>query len=175
MGKVPENFIILVFKKRVDEAKVALKFLAKDEPTTICAFSMGGHIALELLRSHRIDNLILFSPAIYTPKAFEVPFDDRFTKIIRQKDSWKKAKVVELLRSFIGKILVFYGENDEVIPRDAITLIYNNAKRATQKELIVFPGVTYNLIEAALVNTSLMNTISSKIIEFVGQEGFSYG
>jgi len=49
-------------KKRTHEAEAAWPFLADDKPLAVFAFSMGGHIALELLANHKIESLILFYP-----------------------------------------------------------------------------------------------------------------
>lgn len=151
-------------QKRVDEALGALEQFTTDN-LTICAFSMGGHIALELLRSVPIQNLVLFCPAIYTPKAFRIPFDEKFTKVIREPDSWKNAEVLELLQKFTGKLLIFIGEKDKVIPKGVIELIDTNAISSSRKEIIIIPDVGHQILLAAKKDKRLMDTIVEKVVQ----------
>jgi len=51
--------------KRLREAEGALTYLARDRPISLCAWSMGAHVALELARRVEVENLFLFAPAIY--------------------------------------------------------------------------------------------------------------
>lgn len=156
-------------QKRVQEAQSAMEQFAR-EKLTICAFSMGGHIALELLRTDSIQNLILFCPAIYAPEAFDQPFDVRFSNVIRQPESWKNANVVKLLQRFTGKMLVLIGENDEVIPKGVIDLIDSNATNARKKEIFVIPNVGHQILSAANENENLWKTIVNKVTLYSSAE-----
>jgi len=152
-------------QKRVQEAQGALEQFTTDK-LTICAFSMGGHIALELLRVVPIQNLILFCPAIYTPEAFNLPFDERFSNVIRKPESWKNAEVIKSLQNFTGKILIMIGEKDEVIPKGVIELINSNAMSAVRKEIFIIPNVGHQILSAADKDRNLMNAIIKKVIQF---------
>ena len=128
-GKLEESSLV----KRAIEAKEALKFLTKESSIGICAFSMGGHVALELLKTNPIKALILFAPAIYDKEAFEVPFNKNFSEIIRKHESWKKADVVNALEDFTGNLLICIGDKDEVIPGGVIDMIYSKQNVPMQK------------------------------------------
>jgi hypothetical protein len=152
--------------KRVLEAQAALTFVNPQNQKTVCAFSMGGHIALELLRDNPIDNLILFSPAIYTSEAYRVPFDERFSGIIRQKDSWKNADVVNSLHNFRGKLLIIYGEKDKVIPRGVIDILDRESTFVLRKEILILPNIGHQILETASKNIELMNLIYKKCVYY---------
>jgi len=152
-------------KKRVAEAQAALNFLSPQR-RVLCAFSMSGHVALELLKTNPFETLVLFCPAIYAPEAFEAPFDGRFTVIIRQNESWKRSQAVQALDDFTGKLLLFSGEKDEVIPKGVIELIEAHAQQAARKETVTLPGAGHFLIQAALQNPKIMDTYVEKIVEY---------
>lgn len=150
-------------KKRVSEANAAWQFLTQDNPIAVFAFSMGGHIALELLAHHEIENLILFYPGIYTEKAFELPFDERFSNAIRQKNSWQNAAVLDNLQKFTGNLLIVWGENDTVVPRGVVDTIYDSAQNAHSRELFVVPNGEHLLLPQLYSNEPLMGEVAGKI------------
>jgi len=164
-GKLEQSSL----KKRVAEAQAALNFLSPQR-RVLCAFSMSGHVALELLKTNPFETLVLFCPAIYAPEAFEAPFDRRFTSIIRQNESWKRSQAVQMLDNFTGKLLVFSGEKDEIIPKGVIELIESHTQRAVRKEIVTIPGAGHFLIQAALQNPKVMDTYVDKIVEYSRQE-----
>jgi uncharacterized protein len=150
-------------KKRTEEAEVAWQFLAKDKPQALFAFSMGGHIALELLKHHQVETLVLFYPGVYTRQAFDLPFDGRFSAEIRKDQSWRDASVFDNLRSFTGNLLIVYGENDVVVPKEIITLIYDAAANAAHKELYIIPNVPHLLLPTVYQDPDLMRQVQDKI------------
>lgn len=150
-------------KKRVDEADAAWQFLAKDKPITVFGFSMGGHIALELLEHHKIANLVLFYPGIYTHEAFDLPFDERFSNVIRRENSWQDAKVLKNLKNFQGNLLIVWGENDTVVPRGVVESLYESAENAKSRELIVIPQGEHLLLPQLYENPKLMDKVVREI------------
>jgi pimeloyl-ACP methyl ester carboxylesterase len=84
-GKISENSL----SKRVTEALAALELMKAKSPVsaplTIIGSSMGGEVALRLLEHVAVDNRVLFCPGIYHRDAYHVPFDERFSAIIRQE------------------------------------------------------------------------------------------
>ena len=103
---------------------------------SVCAFSMGAHIALELLNEQDFRSLILFYPAIYARQAYEVPFGDaRFTEILRGDRSWASSDVLASLDRFEGNLLLVIGENDKVIPSEVVDLINLHAREPPASKL----------------------------------------
>jgi len=150
-------------QKRVNEANATWQFLAPDKPITIFGLSMGGHIALEMLKHHVVENLVLFYPGLYTREAFDLPFDERFSNTIRKENSWQDAAVLEDLKSFRGNLLIIWGENDAVVPRGVVDLLYETAENAKSRELFVISGAEHLLLPQLYANDQLMNEAVNKI------------
>lgn len=155
-------------KKRTKEAQSALKFLSNERDITICASSMGAHIALELLKTNpTIKSLILFCPAIYHRDAFDVYFNECFSEIIRKSESWKRADVLDVLDDFNGNLLIYFGEKDEVIPRGVIELLDLKSKKTTKKEIVKLPGVDHQIAKwLSENNNEAMISVMEKITAF---------
>jgi pimeloyl-ACP methyl ester carboxylesterase len=114
-------------EKRVKEARSAIDQFTSREALTICGSSMGGYIALKMLRFYEVENLILFCPALYDKKAYSVKFDEGFSEIIRASKSWENTDALSDLKEFSGKLLLVMGDQDEVIPDEVIDLIFESA------------------------------------------------
>lgn len=152
--------------KRISEATYVVNNL-KAPVDTLCAFSMGGYIALHLLSVFPIRHLILFAPAIYDKDAVHIPFGPQFSQIIRQHKSWLKSDSETLLSSYRGKLLVFIGDADETIPFEVVTLLLAHAKQAQQKKIVVLPNVGHRIAQAMSEDTTLCNYIAQQILKFL--------
>ncbi len=151
--------------KRVDEAEAVWPLLASDRPIGLIGFSMGGHIALELLARHSVASLVLFYPGVYTHRAFDIPFDERFTSTIRQPNSWHQAAVLDALREFTGHLLIVYGGQDRVVPRRVVDEIYTAASWAIQRELWVIPEAPHLLLPFLHEQPELWHRLQIKLFE----------
>lgn len=132
-------------KKRVKEAESVIHELASQEPLTICGVSMGGFIAIKILDLFKVDTLILFCPALYDSAAYDIRFDEGFTEIIRQTESWHRADVLNTLNNFTGQLLIVMGEKDDIIPPGVIALINANTPNARKKELYIIPDCPHRI------------------------------
>lgn len=150
--------------KRVQEAEGALGYLARDRPISLCASSMGAHIALELTLRVAVENLFLFAPAIYSREAVDLPFDERFSSVIRQEGSWRDAAVLDALDEFTGNLFIFIGEDDEVIPRKIVETILRRAGKARRAEIQVFPRATHLLLDRLYMEPALLEEVVTKIV-----------
>lgn len=93
----------------------------------LLAFSMGGQIAINVAPHFpEIQALILCSPALYDVQAFDVPFDQRFSQIIRVPNSWQKHNAQQQLAQFQGQLHLVQAEFDDVIPH-GVFLAYQAA------------------------------------------------
>jgi len=154
-------------QRRSNEAFAALSASGLKEPVGICAFSMGGHIALELLGRVRTRALILFYPAVYAADAVPLRFGDAaFSATIRRERSWENAEVLANLAEFHGDLLIVSGENDEVIPREVLDSIINSASAARSRELVVVPKAPHLLLPALMEAPALLDEVLSKICSF---------
>jgi pimeloyl-ACP methyl ester carboxylesterase len=139
-------------KKRVEEATGIIDHFCGHGSITLCGASMGGYVAIRMLALYsNIDTLILFCPALYDKKAYDVRFDSGFTDIIRVPESWRNTDALSLLEKFSGNLLIVMGENDEVIPSEVIDLIMQHSKNARKKELYVIPECPH-IINAWIVD-----------------------
>lgn len=154
-------------KKRVDEAIGVINYFTKDKPLTVCGSSMGGYIAAKLLDVFEVETLILFCPALYDRKAYDVQFDNGFTDIIRSFESWRNTDVLTLLEKFTGNLLVVMGEDDEVIPAGVIELIMQHTQNARKKELYIIPGCPHGINTWILENERERVRLYSKIFEYL--------
>lgn len=111
-----------------------------EEPLTLVGASMSAYTAVRLTQLHRVKNLILVVPAMYTPEAYEVPFNGGFSKIIRSHRSWERSDAWEILAGFTGNLLVVAAEHDSVIPREVVQRTFRSASQAQFRDLYMVPG-----------------------------------
>jgi pimeloyl-ACP methyl ester carboxylesterase len=83
---------------------------------TICASSMGCHIAVKLLEVLPIRSLVLIAPAIYSKQAFSLPFNNGFTEELRREKSYLENDTMKFFESFYGNLRLVLGAEDTVIP-----------------------------------------------------------
>lgn len=155
-------------EKRVHEAVDAINYAKFVEPLSICGFSMGGHIALELFKYKQIKNIILFYSAVYATEAFKIPFGNQeFSAILRQKESWEKSNIWQLIKNFTGNLFVISGEKDEVVPSEIPKLLVSSAVKAKNKELLILPEAPHLLLPVIYNSPDLMDDICRKINSFI--------
>lgn len=111
----------------------------------LIGFSMSGQTVCDLLPiyGNRIKSIILACPAIYREDVNDVEFgDERFTRLIREEQSWRTSKAPALLHSFPGRVILAIGSEDAVIPAGVEDLI-----RGSQETVryIQYRGATHQL------------------------------
>ena len=153
--------------KRVLEAEAALQFFDTSKPFSLVASSMGGHIALTLMKKYPIQNVVLLYPGIYTDEAFGVPFTNEFSEIIRKHESWRDATVPKVLRKFEGNLLIIIGEQDTVIPHEVIETLKNEAVIAKTVEELIIPNGTHWFLEPTLADPDSRNQLCEIIARCV--------
>ncbi len=153
-------------RTRILEARSAMQFVDAD-CVAVCAFSMGAHIALELLRHYSIRALVLFYPAIYSERAVDLPFGAGFSDVIRQPDSWRDASVLNLLDDYTGTFLIVVGENDSVIPSGVISLLSARSKSAWRREVVQVDGAGHLLLQQLYQDEPALDEVAAKVAEYV--------
>lgn len=113
------------------------------EPLALIGASMGGYTAVKLTLLHEVRNLILLVPAMYTPEAYEAPFDGGFSQIIRSHWSWEKSDAWAILSEFGGNLLVVAAEHDTIIPFEVVERTFQSASRARSRKLHVAPKASH--------------------------------
>lgn len=154
-------------EKRCKEAEEVLQLCSESE-LTVCGSSMGGYIALKMLEiDFDIKNLILFCPAVYDKEAFKMNFDEQFTNIIRQEESWKNSDVFELLKNFKGNLLIVIGEDDEVIPDGVIELLNKYSSNVNKKKIIKLKGVGHIVHKELTEKEGLADFVLENVVEII--------
>ncbi len=124
-------------QQRTHQVLTILRHRPLEHPMAVIAASMGAYTAVKLLEHVNVRTLVLLVPAMYTHRAYAVPFGPRFSQIIRQPQSWVDSDAWKILARFTGSLLVVTGENDAVIPADVIRRIYDSAENAATRVLYV--------------------------------------
>jgi uncharacterized protein len=154
-------------KKRLDEARVALAFAGFDEKVSLCGFSMGGHIALELSSEISVRGLILFYPAVYADQAFDLRFGPEFSSVIRQENSWRNSRLFDAVRTFAGNLLIVVGEQDRVIPFDVSRLLLEHATAATATRLVTVPNAPHVLLPELYRLPDLFSSVCDTMSQYI--------
>lgn len=108
--------------KRILDAQAAYDaFLkvSKSDPARIAVLgsSMGGHVLTRLVEAHpTISCVILDRAAAYSRVAEQIVFGPDFSTELRRTDSWKESPAFPILERYTGRVLIVYGDQEEVVP-----------------------------------------------------------
>ncbi len=105
---------------------------------------MIGYTAIKLTELFSVSNLILLVPAVYSPRAYDIPFGPQFSAAIRAADSWRESDAFDILSRFTGNLVVIAAEFDDIIPKDIVEQIHSSAMNAANRILHVIPGSAYS-------------------------------
>ncbi len=130
-------------RSRTQQACRVIDSLNLQQPFSVIAASMSAYTSVKLLQLYQIKTLILLVPAMYTSRAYSVPFNGEFSRIIRQPQSWIRSDAWRILADYTGRLLIVAGENDPIIPRDVIKRIYDSAVNAAERQLFVAPNASH--------------------------------
>ena len=130
-------------QERTHQVLAVLRHQPLEHPMAVIAASMGAYTAVKLLEHVNIQTLVWLVPAMYTRRAYAVPFGPQFSQVIRQPQSWVDSDAWDILNRFTGRLLVVAGENDAVIPADVIQRIYDSAENVAKRVLYVAPAASH--------------------------------
>jgi alpha-beta hydrolase superfamily lysophospholipase len=153
-------------KRRHDQALAVARQSAPVPPDIIMGSSMGGYIAATLLPDLRIRALMLICPALYAAEAYDVPFTESFTAILRRTGSYRDASALQYLRSFEGSVLLLIGENDKVIPAEVVELYLKSCPKARYVQHSIIPGAPHKINDWAMESPSNAAPILNEIDKF---------
>lgn len=126
-------------RSRTAQAEAVIRHVCS-EPLTIIGVSMGGYTAVKLVQCVAVQNLVLLVPAVYTPRAYALPFGPEFSAAIRKPGSWQDSDAFDILERFTGNLLIIAAEADHVIPTAVIDRLYASAGNAGKRRVHVVPG-----------------------------------
>ena len=163
-GKMTESSLA----KRLLETKAVLDYFNLHDGISVIGTSMGGYIACKLIKEAGIENLILFGPAAYSTKAWDVPFGAGFTEIIREENSFLQSDILELLAHFHGKALLVTGEHDEIIPLQVTARYVQALSQCRDFERLVIPDCPHPIHRWLLKHPEVRLEIEQKVVRFLG-------
>ena len=157
---------------RFEDAKAALNFLVKnnyfnEDKISIGGSSLGGHITVKLASEYKgIQSLLLYCPAAYSKEAEDRKLNEEFAKVIRVSGSWKRSPAFEYVKNFKGKILVIYGQEDEVIPGEVKRMYKKSLKKSD--EFIVLRRIGHSLLNpSSTVEKKAFENLMNKTSKFL--------
>lgn len=119
-------------------------------PLALVGTSMGAYNAIKLLETRRVESLVLVVPGVYTPAAYDLPFDAGFSAVIRAPRSWVATDAWEIISRYTGRLLVIAAQNDAVIPSEIPARLVDAACQASWRKLHVVAGAQHNRLFALL-------------------------
>lgn len=133
-GKTGGDFALSSLSQRVDEGLAVIDWVEKKSTNVkkwvVFAPSMGAYIALGVASKigFRCEKLILSAPAAYSKGAHNLLFGEGFTTEIRKPGSFQDSLSFDWISKFTGKVLLFFPENDEVVPREVFERYISSVK-----------------------------------------------
>jgi pimeloyl-ACP methyl ester carboxylesterase len=153
---------------RTRQACSVVDSLNIQQPLSVIGASMGAYTAVKLLEYYPIKSLILLVPAMYTFMAYAVPFNQGFTDIIRQPESWRHSDAWDILSGYRGRLLIIAAENDGIIPKGVISKIYDSAVNAKERKLFVAPQASHTVLtDLRSNNPEGFCSVFSQIVEML--------
>jgi pimeloyl-ACP methyl ester carboxylesterase len=155
-------------KKRLLETYTVMDYFGMGDGISVIGTSMGGYIACALAKEVLLENLVLFGPAAYSVQAWDVPFNDGFTEIIRTENSYLQSDIQELLLHFQGKALFIIGEHDEIIPSQVVELYMQALSHCEVFEKYIVPGCPHPVHRWAAEHAQVREKIERMVAGFLG-------
>ncbi len=152
-------------ESRVAQASAVIDMQEVSQPLSLVASSMGGYVAIKLTAQYPVKDLILVAPAVYDTKSYRLPFGAEFTKAIQNPFSWRNTDAWEILRRYQGNLLIYGAEKDQVIPQEIIEKLYESARNARSREVIMIKDATHSLAKWIGERPDSLREIAEKISE----------
>lgn len=157
-------------ESRVAQVSAVIESQGLQQPLSIIASSMGGYVAIKLTELYKVQNLILLAPAVYTTKAHNIPFGPAFTETVRNPFSWRETDAWKILERYTGNLLIYEAEHDQIIPHEIIERIYNAARNAKSREVIVIKEATHSLAKWLDERPDFLEEIVGRISRLAGPD-----
>ncbi len=154
-------------KSRTEQAQVVIEKANVIKPLIVIAGSMAGYNAIKLTEIYPVDLLVLSAPAVYNKDAYEIPFGDEFSSLIREPLSWDQTDAWSILNNFKGKLVVLASEKDEIIPFEITKKIYDSAINAAHREILVISNAPHRLVSYLGEHIDDLKMVVDKIIELM--------
>jgi len=127
--------------------------------------SMGAHIVVRLIEKNPwVKAIMLGCAAAYGTEAEDKKLNKTFTEVLRKENSWQDSRVFPILKAYKGKILVLYGEEEVVIPREVQKKFVEIAQK--KGEAYYLANIGHKLLQPG---TDLQKISFQKILKISGE------
>lgn len=150
--------------KRFVEARHTIKEYAQEGWITICASSMGCHIAVKLLEVFPIASLVLIAPAVYSKKSFHLPFNAGFTQELRREKSYLENDTMELFQNFKWYLRIVLGEEDAVIPTWVVELLKDSTSHLEKRAILSYEWCPHKVHGRLEQNNEVADQLADEIM-----------
>lgn len=169
-GRLEESSL----KERTFQAKSVIEHRKLSEPLSIIGASMSGYTAVKLTRFFKVQNLILFVPAMYSHRAYSLRFNDGFSEVIRKQNSWLDSDAWDLLSSFSGNLLLVTAENDDVIPEGVAKNIFESATQSRNRVIHEVKGSPHQILGYLADRPQLLREVTGRLIRILGKDAHKF-
>ncbi len=162
-------------QSRIEETVTVVSWIKeKLRPTELIIYgvSMGGYVALGVvnLLPGAVSKLVLHAPAAYAKKAQKLLFDDSFTKIISQSESWSDSHSFSWIEQFEKPILLMQPEYDEVIPSEITRQYISIGNKKINFTHVHLTGSRHKCWSNSEADTMIREDISAHLVSFIQTE-----
>ncbi len=131
--------------------------------------SADDYTAVTLTQYLNVKNLILFVPAMYSCRAYSLCFNDGFSKVIREQNSWFDSDAWDILNDFRGNLLLITAENDDIIPEDVVKKIFESATKSRNKFIHEVQGSPHQILSYLAEKPQKFLEVIKQIINILGK------
>lgn len=152
---------------RTEQAATILRERGILSPPVVIGFSMAGYTAIRLTEIVQCRALVLIVPAVYSASAYDLKFGLDFSAEIRRPNSWEATDAWRILSGFEGSVVVVAAGGDTVIPDAVPNRLYECAKLATSRRLLVVPGAPHKILNYFEENPQVCEDVVASIASAV--------
>lgn len=134
------------------------------QPFSIVGVGTGAYTALRMLPQSPVSNLVLVTPALYSPDMDAATFCEVFGQ--QKADTpknWEQADVWEAVQGFQGGMCVVTTSEDQVITPEIATRLDSQASAARQRRIVEIPGGPHALMAFANQQPAVLSELASAI------------
>lgn len=150
---------------RTGQAMAVIAAAGLQSPFWVLGSSMGGYNAVRLSKEVEVAGLALIAPAVYSPEAYEASFGPQFSELIKKPRSWEASDAWSIVSSFTGNVLIIAAEQDEVIPREIPTRLYEGARAASRRELFWLNNCSHFVMHHLQEFPEQCNAVAQRLLQ----------
>ncbi|WP_441248613.1 alpha/beta hydrolase [Kitasatospora sp. McL0602] len=138
----------LSLRRRFDQACAVVEEFAGDtDQLVLVGASMSGQTVADLLARYgtRVVAVGLLAPAVYSRRAWDLPFGGGFTEVIRTPQAWRDSAALDAYAAFAGRAVLAVPAEDHVIPPAVNESLARALSTRADFTHLVLPEATHHL------------------------------